>query len=131
MDLSTPAPPAAHALSSASEAKLIAVLEVMHFVAKADGFLSAEELRQFLKFARTATGGKIDATRLGDLVTSWGKRKVTDIPARLRELSKILDDESTCRAAYDLASKMAAADGKVESQEMTVLEMVEEALDIR
>lgn len=131
MELDIPAVPAVAALSNATEVQLIAILEIMHFIAKADGFLSADELRQFLKFAKTVSHGRIDASRLGDLVSGWGKRKVADIPTRLRELSKVLDDEKTCRAAYDLASKMAAADGKVESSEMSVLEMVEEALLIR
>jgi len=130
MDLSMPPAPALTALAHASEEQLIAVLEVMHFIARADGFLSANELREFLKFAKTVSSGKINATLLGELVSTWSKRKVADIPARLAELKEILGDKQTCRAAYDLASKMAAADGKLESTEMKVLELVEEALGV-
>lgn len=125
-----PPAPALAALSAASEEKLVAVLEVMHFIARADGFLSADELREFLKFAKTVSDGKISAAQLGELVSGWGKRKVGDIPERLAELKEILGDKKTCRAAYDLASKMAAADGKIESAEMKVLELVEVALDV-
>jgi tellurite resistance protein len=131
MDLNQPGPAAASALSEASEEQLIAALEIMHFVAKADGFLSADELRQFLKFAKTIAHGKINATHLGELVSNWGKRKVGDVRARLTELKEILGDPEICRAAYDLAAKMATADGKFEAAEMKVLELVEETLGIR
>lgn len=131
MDLSTPPSQVVAALSDATEEQLIAVLEIMHFTAKADGFLSADELRQFLKFAKTVSGGKISSSRLGELVSAWGTRKVDSIPTRLSELKGVLGSQETCRAAYDLAAKMAAADGKLEATEMNVLEQVEEALGVR
>ncbi len=130
MDFSTPPAPIVAALADATEEQLIAVMEVMHFIAKADGFLSADELRQFLKFAKTVCSDKIDSSQLSALVSGWGKRKVDDVPARLATLSQILESDSVRRAAYDLASKMAAADGQLEDAEMKVLEQIEEALRI-
>lgn len=131
MDLRMPPAPVGLALRDASVEQLVAVLEIMHFVAKADGFLSADELRHFLKFAKTISSGKISAARLGEVVSNFGKRKVEDIRARLAELKEVLGSPEVCRAAYDLASKMAAADGKLESTEMKVLDLVEEALGVR
>lgn len=131
MDLSTPPAPVVAALSDATEEQLIAVLEIMHFIAKADGFLSADELRQFLKFAKTVSSSKISPPRLGELVSQWGKRRVDNIPTRLSELKEVLGSPKIQRAAYDLAAKMAAADGKLEATEMKVLELVEEALGVR
>lgn len=101
----------------------------MHFVAKADGFLSADELRQFLKLSKAVSGTRIDSKRLSDLVSAWGKREI-DTKQRLMDLGAILLTAEMRRATYELAEKMATADGKLEGKEMGVLEQIEEAFGI-
>jgi uncharacterized tellurite resistance protein B-like protein len=129
MDVSLPPALVVSALEGASEEQLIAVMEVMHFVAKADGFLSADELRQFLKLSKALSDTKIDSKTLSELVSAWGKREV-DTRARLTELTAILATPEIRRAAYELAEKMATADGTLEGKEMGVLELIEEVLDL-
>lgn len=129
MDFSIPPAPVVAALRGASEEQLIAVMEVMHFVAKADGFLSADELRQFLKLSKSVSGTRIDSKRLSDLVSGWSKREI-DTKQRLMDLGAILLTAEMRRATYELAEKMATADGKLEGKEMGVLEQIEEAFGI-
>lgn len=129
MDFSIPPAPVVAALRGASEEQLIAVMEVMHFVAKADGFLSADELRQFLKLSKAVSGTRIDSKRLSDLVSGWSKREI-DTKQRLMDLGAILLTAEMRRATYELAEKMATADGKLEGKEMGVLEQIEEAFGI-
>lgn len=130
MDFSSPPAPVLAALADAIEEQLTAVMEVMHFVAKADGFLSADELRQFLRLAKTVSGGSIDSKKLSALVSSWSKRVGVNAHQRLSELSLILGTSELRRATYELAQKMATADGKLEGQELAVLEQIETAFGI-
>lgn len=130
MDFSLPPQLALNAFKDATHETLVAVLEVMHFVARADGAISADELRQFLKFAKTVSLGKISAGELSALVSGWNERGEVDAPARLAELAAILSHPTERRATYELASRMATADGKLESAEEGVLGLIEVALEL-
>src|SRR5690606_41837985 len=90
-----------------------------------DGFLSADELRQFLKFAKTVSKGRIDSSQLSAHVSDWSKRPQADLSARLLELNNVLGSTAVRQAAYDLALRMAAADGTLHENESAVLEAIE------
>lgn len=110
--------------------QLLAVLELMYFVAKADGFLAADELRAFLKVAGEMSGDRFSSTHLSQLVSSWSNREVLDIDARLEELKTSLGHETARRAAHALAQSMAHADGVVRDSESQMLDRIARIFDL-
>jgi uncharacterized tellurite resistance protein B-like protein len=104
--------------------QLLVALELMYFVAKSDGFLAADELRAFLKVAGEMSGDKFSSSHLSRLVSSWGKREVVDIDARLEELKLSLGHKAAWRAAHGLARSMARADGVVLESESQMLDKI-------
>jgi tellurite resistance protein len=117
----------APALLTASPDQINAVLEVMFFVAAADGRVEADELRGFLRLAK-ATGAAPAAVSAS--ITSWKARGKVDIAARVTELAGVLGSEELRRVAYDLATRTAASDGHLGTEEARVLELIGDALDV-
>jgi len=122
-----PSPAVLVALEAASSEQRSAVLEVMFFVAAADGRVGADELRGFLRLAK-ATGASPSAVSAS--ITEWRARGNIDVPARLAELSAILSTDELRRAANELATRTAASDGHLGGEEASVLELIHDALGL-
>ncbi len=122
-----PSPAVLADLEAASSEQLSAVLEIMFFVAAADGRVEADELRGFLRLAK-ATGASPSAVSAS--ITEWRTRDKLDVSARLGELSTILATEELRRAANELATRTAASDGHLGSEEARVLELIHDALGL-
>lgn len=116
--------------SDAGTNELLAMLEVMYLVAKADGFFSADELREFLEIVTSLSEGKVGKQQLGALVDSWGKRGATDVDERLKELATALQDDLSRRIAYGLAMQIAESDGQFLRAESEMLDRIAKAFGL-
>ncbi|HSC87906.1 MAG TPA: tellurite resistance TerB family protein [Polyangiaceae bacterium] len=122
-----PSPEVVAALVGASPEQLNAVLEVMFFVASADGRVEADELRGFLRVAK-ATGASPSAVSAS--ITQWRSRGSVDVAERVAQLSDVLGTDELRRTAFQLATRTAASDGHLDGAEAQVLELVGDALGV-
>jgi uncharacterized tellurite resistance protein B-like protein len=130
MNERAPSAAALELFAAASDAELEAGLELMYLVAKADGFVAADELRQFLRVARALPGGRLDTARLSALLDTFKARGAVEIRARSAELGAVLGTPALRRAAYELAAAIVTADGELREAEVATLEAVGEALGL-
>lgn len=106
-------------------AEVQAMIEVMYFVAKADGVFSIPERRQFFELVDSLSEGRIESSQLLAVVDGAEAKLESDgLDACLTALTPILRDELSRRIAYGLATKVAMADGDVEPREQLVLDAV-------
>jgi len=127
--MSLVAPPG---LQDAGTNELLAMLEVMYFVAIADGFFSNEERSEFLKIVESLSEGKLGPEQLASLVDSWVKSGDTQIvDERLSELAHSLPDEMSRRIAYGLAMQIADADGMYLESEALVMAKIAKAFGLK
>ncbi len=110
--------------------EMLAMFEVMYLVAKADGFFSADELREFLEIVTSLSEGKFGKQQLSALVDSWSKRGATDVDQRLGELATALQDDLSRRIAYGLALQIAESDGQFLKAESDMLGRISSAFNL-
>jgi hypothetical protein len=111
-------------LKNTSQENLCAILEVMYYMAKADGVFSHEELAHFLKIAEGISGGRITPGHLGVLVMGWAGREGVQAEARIREIAALLTDPYEREMTCNLAAQLAEADDAVLVPEKHMLDLL-------
>ncbi len=111
-------------LKNATQEQLVALLEVMYYVANSDGVFSTEELTHFLNVAETISGGKLNPGELGIIANGWAERDAVDLPQRFTELAQILKTPHEREMACNLAAQLAEADDAVLRPEQDILDLL-------
>lgn len=111
-------------LKNTSQEHLCAILEVMYYMAKADGVFSHEELAHFLKVAEGISGGRVTPGHLGVLVMGWAEREGVNAESRIREIATLLTDPYEREMTCNLAAQLAEADDAVLAPEKRMLDFL-------
>lgn len=107
-----------------------AMIEVMYFVAKADGVFSIPERRQFLELVQALSEGQIDSSELLGVIEEADRQLAEHgLEQCLERLRGLLRDELGRRIAYGLATKVAFADGEIKVVEQQVLDDIARVFD--
>jgi tellurite resistance protein len=130
MDAFVPPKEAIAILKSSSEAQLIAALELMYLVAKADGFVAADELRQLLAVAKASDHNRVDSRKLSALIGEWKARGRLEPEPRIKALGSILETPEVKRAAYELAAATVVADRGLSSGELQVVNLISDTFGL-
>jgi tellurite resistance protein len=111
--------------------EVAALVEIMYFVAQADGEFSIPERRNFLETVQAISEGHLDSTELLEMIENAevGLRD-QGLPKRLESLRAILTDELTRRLAFGLGTKIAMADGAVAPAETAILDAIADAFEL-
>lgn len=112
------------ALASASEDKVRAILEILFYMARADGVFADEELAYFLRVAEPISNGRVTAAHLGVAVGEWSKRSGREIEERITQLARLFDDSYEKEMVCNLAAQLAEVDDAVLVPEQYMLDFL-------
>src|SRR5690606_4700832 len=107
--------------------RLCSILEVMYYMAKADGVFSHEELAHFLKVAEGISGGRVTPGHLGVLVSGWETREQMTSEERIPQIAGTITDSYEREMVCNLAAQLAEADDAVLAPEQRMLDFLGKA----
>lgn len=119
------------AVSSLSDDKLEALIEMMVLAASADGEFSAEERAHFEKSVESLTDNRVSKDKAGELLQRAQKElESSGRAARLEAVKQRLPDAGARKVALALAIQVTAADGLIRTSERELIMDTAEALEI-
>jgi len=117
--------------SSRQAAEVEAMVELMFFVARADGEFSVAERRAFLETVESLSEGHLDSSDLLELMDrAQAALEVQGMDSRLTDLAAHLPDELAKRLAFGLCTQLALSDGPYQDTERNMLDQIAVALQI-